>query len=80
MTEVSLPSEKYAGVSQEDHDANLINFLNVCQEKGLILNGKKLELHKEQVSFFGTVFSMEGMRPDPKKLHGIKELSKSTDK
>ena len=57
MREIALPSEKYAGVSQGDHDANLINFLNVCQEEGIIVNGKKLALHKEQVSFFGTVFS-----------------------
>ena len=31
-------------VDQEDHDANLINLLNVCQKEGLILNSKKLEL------------------------------------
>ena len=31
------------GVDQQDHDANLINLLNVCQE-GLVLNSKKLEL------------------------------------
>ena len=32
------------GVYQEDHDANLINLLNVCQKEGLVLNSKKLEL------------------------------------
>ena len=26
------------GVDQEDHDANLINLLNVCQKEGLVLN------------------------------------------
>ena len=30
------------GVDQEDHDANLINLLNVCQKEGLVLNSKKL--------------------------------------
>ena len=29
------------GVDQEDHDANLINLLNVCQKEGLVLNSKK---------------------------------------
>ena len=38
------------GVDQEDHDANLINLLNVCQKEGLVLNSKKLELHRERVS------------------------------
>ena len=30
------------GASGEDHDANLMNFLNVAQLKGLALNSKKL--------------------------------------
>ena len=29
---------------QKNHDANLINLLNVCQKEGLVLNSKKLEL------------------------------------
>ena len=28
------------GVDQQDHDANLINLLNVCQKEGLVLNNK----------------------------------------
>ena len=32
------------GVDEEDHDANLINLLNICQKEGLVLNSKKLEL------------------------------------
>ena len=35
------------GVDQQDHDANLINLLNVCQKEGLVLNSKKLELRRE---------------------------------
>ena len=35
------------GVDQEDHDANLINLLNVCQKEELVLNNKKLELRRE---------------------------------
>ena len=41
------------GVDQEDHDANLINLLNICQKEGLVLNSKKLELRRERVTFFG---------------------------
>ena len=37
------------GTSNEDHDANLINLMNVCQKEGLVLNSKKLELRKERV-------------------------------
>ena len=68
------------GVDQEDHDANLINLLNVCQKEGLVLNSKKLELRRERVSFFGAEYSAQGMHPDPKKVQGITEMTVPTDK
>ena len=68
------------GVDQEDHDANLINLLNVCQKKGLVLNSKKLELRRERVTFFGAEYSAQGMHPDPKKVQGITEMTAPTDK
>ena len=39
------------GTSHQDHDANLINLLNVAQMEGLVLNSKKLEL-KQAKSLF----------------------------
>ena len=60
----------------QDHDANLVNFLNICQEEGLILNSKKLELHHDRVSFFGAMY---GVEPDPYKIQGIEEMT-PTDK
>ena len=32
------------GKSREDYDSIVVNFLNVCQEEHLVLNGKNLEL------------------------------------
>ena len=40
-------------VNQEDHDANLINLLKVCQKEGLVLNSKKLELRRESHILWG---------------------------
>ena len=68
------------GVDQEDHNANLINPLNVCQKEGLVLNSKKLELRRERVTFFGAEYSAQGMHPDPKKVQGITEMTAPTDK
>ena len=68
------------GVDQEDHDANLINLLNVCQKEGLVLNSKKLELRRERVTFFGAEYSAAGMHPDPKKVQGITEMTAPKDK
>ena len=63
------------GYTWEDHDANLINFLNVCQMEGLCLSSKKLELCRDRVSFFGAIYSREGVEPDPKKIQGIEEMT-----
>ena len=67
-------------MDQEDHDANLINLLNVCQKEGLVLNSKKLELRRERVTFFGAEYSTQGMHPDPKKVQGITEMTAPMDK
>ena len=68
------------GVSEEDHDANLVNLLNVAQIEGLVLNSKKLELKHPRVSFFGAEYSADGMHPCPKKIQGITEMTPPTDK
>ena len=68
------------GYTREDHDANLINFLNVCQMEGLCLSSKKLELCRDRVSFFGAIYSREGVKPDPKKIQGIEEMTATETK
>ena len=68
------------GVSEEDHDANLVNLLNVAQIEGLVLNSKKLELKHPRVSFFGAEYSADNMHPCPKKIQGITEMTPPTDK
>ena len=62
-------------VSEEDHDTNLINLLNVAQVEGLVLNSNKLELKHQRVSFFSAEYSEEGMHPCPKKIQGITEMT-----
>ena len=63
------------GVSEEDHDANLVNLLNVAQIECLVLNSKKLELKCPRVSFFGAEYSADGMHPCPKRIQGITEMT-----
>ena len=68
------------GVSDEDHDANQINLLNVAQVEGLVLNSKKLELKCPRVSFFGAEYSADGMHPCSKKIQAITEMTPPIDK
>ena len=41
------------GKNEEEHDRNLILFLETTRKNGLVLNKKKLQFKKEEVSFFG---------------------------
>ena len=68
------------GTSGQDHDANLLNLLNVVQLEGLVLNSKKLELKRPKVSFFGAEYSQDGMYPCPKKIQGITKMTPPIDK
>ena len=67
-------------MDQEDHNANLINLLNICQKEGLVLNSKKLELRRECVTCLGAEYSAQGIHPDPKKVQGITEMIAPMDK
>ena len=68
------------GLNEQDHDANLINLLNVAQIEGLVLNSKKLELKRTKVSFFGAEYSADGMHLCPKKIQGITKMTPPIDK
>ena len=58
------------GVDQQDHDANLINLLNICQKEGLVLNSKKLELQRERVTFFGQNTVHKACIQTPRRFRG----------
>ena len=59
------------GKNEEEHDRNLIRFLETTRKKGLRLNKEKLQFKKDTVLFFGHVWSARGISPDPKKINSI---------
>ena len=62
------------GKDYEDHDRNLHNFMHAACEHGLVFNGKKCEVKKDSVTFFGTVYDANGAHPDPKKVDAIQKM------
>ena len=62
------------GKTEEEHDRNLIAFMDRAAEKGLTLNSKKCHIKQKSVSFFGFMFSKDGTSPDPKKIQGIIDM------
>ena len=67
------------GTNEEEHDRNLILFLETTRKNGLVLNKRKLQFKKE-VSFFGHRWNSTGISPDPKKTESILKMQFPPDK
>ena len=61
------------GSTQEEHDTNVIRFLERCLEIDLHLNPDKVKINFGSVPFFGMVLTASGIKPDPKKVETIKK-------
>ena len=54
------------GRNNQEHDAHLVNFLEVCRKNTLTLNPDKMQFRLPQVSFFGHQWSGKGSQPRSK--------------
>ena len=68
------------GTSDVDHDSNLEGFMRGCQQKGIKLNGEKLECKCKEVAFHRHLLTTEGLKPDPEKDRAIMEMPHSENK
>ena len=68
------------GTTEDEHDWNLLRFLQVTKDKGLCLNKDKIQFKKSKVSFFGHRWSKDGLSPDPKKIQLIIKMDFPEDK
>ena len=59
------------GKTKQAHDQALHAVLRRFVDAGLTVSPEKCELNKESLTFFGLVFSAEGVSPDPKKVKAI---------
>ena len=68
------------GRNEEEHDRNLILFLETTRKNGRVLNKRKLQFKKEEVSFFSHRWNSTGISPDPKKTESILKMQFPPDK
>ena len=61
------------GVDKEQHDVRLRSVLRRLQENNLTINAKKFQVNN--MLFFGHVFSISGISPDPKKIEALQTVS-----
>ena len=63
------------GKTQAEHDAALRAVFKRFSEINLTLNRKKCEFNKPSLTFFGFVFSSQGIAPDPRKVEAIRSVT-----
>ena len=63
------------GKTKQDHDKALDAICQRFTDIGLALNEKKCFFNQTKLTFFGMVFSSEGISPDPAKVSAIKNIS-----
>ena len=54
-----------------EHDTNLIQLMKTAHEQGLVFNSSKHAIWQSQISFYGTIFTAQGMRPDLAKVQAL---------
>ena len=57
-----------------EHDQNLLQLMETAQGQGLVFNSSKCAIHQSQISFYGTIFIAQGMRPEPAKVQALQDL------
>lgn len=62
------------GKSEEEHDKNLHRLMSVAREHGLVFNPNKCEIKKTEITFFGILYSKDGVRPNPERITAIKVI------
>ena len=60
--------------ARKDHDNNLVTLLERVLKVGVKINRQKMKLHLSEVKYMGHVLTAEGVKADPDKVQGIKDL------
>ena len=62
------------GKDVQEHDDNLRRMMERAKQCGLVFNSEKCDIRKNEISFFGNIYSKDGIRPDPAKIQGIQSM------
>ena len=67
------------GVTQEEHDENLLAVLNRIQQAGITLNKEKCMFSTKSIKFLGQVVDADGIKPDLDKITAINDMPQHTN-
>ena len=55
-------------------DNNLLKLMQTAQEQGLVFNSIKCSICQPQISFYSSIFTVQGMKPDLAKVQALQDL------
>lgn len=64
-----------AARTREEHDLAVNRIIQRCRDSGFRLNPKKAKILLEEITYFGHTPTKAGLKPDAKKIRGIKRLA-----
>ena len=57
-----------------EHGNNLLQLMKTAQDEGLVFNSSECAFCQSQISFYDTISTAQGMRPDPAKAQVLQDL------
>jgi hypothetical protein len=63
-----------------DHDRNLLALMERLKDRGIKINKDKMKLHLSEIKYMGHILTPDGVKPDPEKVQGIRDLPYPKDK
>ena len=69
-----------AAKSQEEHDQTILQVIQAVSKAGLALNSATCRFGKKEISFWFTIYSKDGVRPDLERVELLEHLQLPTSK
>ena len=66
--------------SEEEHGKILHRLMQIAAENGLVFCLRKCKIKSKSISFFGMIYSENGVSPDPEKLKDLQNMPYPTCK
>ena len=68
------------GKDEVEQDQYLRGLMEKAKKCGPVFNSEKCTIRQPEISFFGNIYSRDGIRPDPKMMQGTQSMPIPPDK
>ena len=62
------------GKTREEHDTHLLQLMKRTSKNLLVFNSHKCSIRQPQVTFYGAIFTTQGMKSDAVKIQALQDL------